>query len=178
VFRYIRIMTLRTLSSIALVYGVLTTVWGLLLLADSLKQTSFADADHDILTYQAILLLHGIAQVIYVFRTRTRLEFPRYENLGTLDNDLFFGADKQVIYRNSLFVIGLAVFATIIELILAYLSVMSVRSLPALVSSRPLLGILYIVCILGALPAVLYNLRTWNMERVLLVGDRDARNDG
>ncbi|MFN9972559.1 MAG: hypothetical protein ACK58T_21980, partial [Phycisphaerae bacterium] len=73
--------------------------------------------------------------------------------------------------RHSWLLISLAVVATMLELLLAYLAVLSLRRIPGMLSdpdaSTMVVGILYALSLLGAVPAILFNLRTWNMQRVL-----------
>lgn len=170
-------MTLRTLSFWAFTYGILATIWGLIMLVKPMISNSLAELDYNVLTYRLILIFHGIAQAIYARRTMGRLDLPYFETLDTLDNELIFQAENRRVYRNPLWMIALAVFATVIELVLAYLSVMWVRNLSAYFEFAPHLAVLCLICLAGTLPSMLYNLRTWNMQRVMVNEDIDTPND-
>ncbi|MFN8776468.1 MAG: hypothetical protein ACK5XV_06840 [Flavobacteriales bacterium] len=161
-------MALRNVSRIALAYGLVMAVCGIILL------TSHASSDFDDLTgtiYCAVLLFGGLAQAYYAMSSLRKLHLPVYESMGTLDNELLFEAGGQQIYRHSWLLISLAVVATMLELLLAYLAVLSLRRIPGMLSdpdaSTMVVGILYALSLLGAVPAILFNLRTWNMQRVL-----------
>ena len=161
-------MALRNLSRIALAYGLAIAVCSVILL------TSHASRDFDDVRgtiYCAVLLLGGIAQAFYAVSSHRRLHLPVYEPIGTLDNELLFEAAGQRIYKHNWLVVTFAVVATMLELLLAYLAVLSLRIIPEMLSGSDafamVLGILYALSLLGAVPSILFNLRTWNMQRVL-----------
>lgn len=166
---HFRGMNLRVLSFIALLYGAIIFLCGAFFIA-----CHAADGFDDMngLFYSGVVLAGGLAQILYAQTTRTRLHYPMYETLGTIDNDLLFSAENKVIYKNSLFMIVLAVVATMLELILGWVSVNMIQTLPAfLTNEEPMwvvIGLLYLCSLPGALPSVIYNLRTWNMQRVIV----------
>jgi hypothetical protein len=166
---HFRGMNLRVLSLIALIYGAIIFLCGAFFIALHAAQ-GFEHMDG--LFYSEVVLAGGLAQIVYAQTTRTRLHYPMYETLGTLDNDLLFSAENKVIYKNSWFMIVLAVVATLLELILGWVSVNMIRTLPMLLSNeepmRVVIGLLYLCSLPGALPSVIYNLRTWNMHRVIV----------
>lgn len=168
-FTHFRGMNLRVLSLIAWIYGAVIFLCGAFLIAHHAAD-GFEDMDGSF--YSGVVLAVGLAQVVYAQTTRTRLHYPVYETLGTLDNDLLFSAENKVIYKNSLFMIILAVMATLPELILGWMSVNMIQALPVLLANEKpaqvVIGILYLCSLPGSLPSVIYNLRTWNMQRVIV----------
>jgi|GEM_PF-3510755 len=170
-------MTLNTLARIAFWYGLTASVVSSVLLTHSLMTDGFNLTNG--IFYLLVIFAHGIAQLIYAGVTRSRLPLPVYESIGTLDNELTFSAQDRRIYKNSEVMIVLAVVCTCVELVFAFISVASLRGIGGHFSGEAddiLLGVLFLIGLLGAMPSVVYNVRTWNMERVLIEDDH-ARND-
>jgi hypothetical protein len=168
-FNHFRGMNLRVLSLIALIYGSIMTLCGVVLIV---SHALSGGHDMDVLFYSGVLLAGGLAQVWYAQTTRARLHLPVYETIGTLDNDLLFSAENKLVYQNSMFMVVLAVVATLLELVLAWLAVNMIQQLPVLLSSEELTkmvaGVLFLCSIPGAVPSIIYNVRTWNMQRVIV----------
>jgi hypothetical protein len=170
-FTHFRSMNLRVLSLIALIYGAIMTLCGVFF---TVSHSLSGGHDMDMLFYSGVLLAGGLAQVWYAQTTRIRLHLPVYETIGTLDNDLLFSAEGKLVYKNSLFMIVLAVVATVLELVLAWLAVNMIQQLPMLLFNEELMkmvaGVLFLCSIPGAVPSIIYNVRTWNMQRVMVKG--------
>jgi hypothetical protein len=168
-FTHFRGMNLRVLSLIALIYGAIMVLCGVIFIA---RHAVEGAEDSDGLFYSGVLLAGGLAQVWYAQTTRVRLHLPVYETIGTLDNDLLFSAENKLVYKNSMFMVVLAVVATLLELVLAWLAVNMIQQLPMLLFNeepmRIVSGVLFLCSIPGAVPSIVYNVRTWNMQRVIL----------
>jgi cell division protein FtsL len=140
---------------------VASLVWAILLL----HHKDFAG----LLTLAAPLLLHACAQLLYSFHSQRLLFLPRYEDLGTLDNHLFFDAPNNLIVENATWAIVLAAVASFFELCILFVSV---RFLPAIggafsgEASYVLYAFICLVSLSMGVVTALYNLRTWNRKAV------------
>jgi hypothetical protein len=157
------------LATTSLVYGLLSALIPFWLIAAEWLDNGIQLTNS--LFYLGVLLLHGLAQFIYSAQTRAKLGLPVFTQIEALDSEYIFSAENRVIYQNPTWLIGLAAFASAIECFFAYISVTALSSGglfgAAESTDEVLLGFLYISGIVGAIPATVYNVRTWNMRRVI-----------
>jgi hypothetical protein len=156
---------MKKMLAVSKVYGVFMVVaalvWAILLIHEG----DFTG----LLTLVFPLLLHACAQLVYSFHSQRMLFLKRYEEIGTLDEHLFFDANNKTIEGNATWAIVLAAIASFFEICIL---LMSVRFLPLLVRldvSNAIYVLYAFICVvslsLGVITAI-YNIRTWNRKGV------------
>jgi hypothetical protein len=166
---HFRFMAIKWLSTIGLAYGWLMLILGAALSVFTLHGGLEGEESPELM-WRVVISTHGLAQILYTLSTRSRLSLPVYESTGTLDNEWMFGAENRRVYRNPAWAVAMASYASCVALLIAYVSAAGLGSI-SLVSAgdgaKILSTLVSITGLLGALPAVVYNVRTWNMRRVI-----------
>lgn len=163
---------MRILGRISLVYGVFITLAGAFLLASWVYRADLRTPET--LFYRSFLLLHGIGQWYFSWRTLRMQDFPRHFLNGTLDGDLMAWNSGKRVYAHPGWLIGAMAIASFIELVIAGLGLTSLQMLPHMVSAGSAedftVALIHVSGVAGALPSVAFNLRAWRYRWLLPAG--------
>lgn len=149
--------------------GVISLICSLLVLSSYLVRLAAFQTDSfgaiDIFL-AAVIGIGMTCQFIYVLLTQRLLNLPVYEELHTLDNEMAFSDADQVSPRGHQGPgILLAVIAGLAWAALFFLVGMNSHALLSFYDmsiQRVLLKIFQISIIIGGVPSLIYNLKTWN----------------
>lgn len=107
----------------------------------------------------------GVSQLIYGMKALSLLNFKAFKETDSLDNNLLFGEGEVI--ENSGFHIFLAVIASFVALVVLLLSALNFQRLFDLnfySNADVMRSIFYWSNVIGAAPALIFNLRTWNLR--------------
>ncbi len=116
----------------------------------------------------AIVELGLVIQVLYVYFAQSVIQLPRYLSSETLDNDWMYHANGKVIYRSiPPFLVAAMVVSMIVWTFVGLFSFALIESLFEVnfENLKDLMSALFILIgAVGAIPTILFNLRTWNYK--------------
>lgn len=152
------------LNSLSIVYAVAMTIaaTGILIVMRS-------EGIYEGTVYAGILLLHGIAQMVYSVSLRSKLSLTVFKENGTLDGEWLFGATGKIVSQPPFFIVMIC-FASFVEVAVAFLGVVNFEHLlsPDFQNAEHILSFfLYLFGLLFSVPALVFNLRTWNLKWVM-----------
>lgn len=159
---------LKSLNSLSLIYSALMLTMALVLL--KLNWSGHWNSD---IVFPLVIILHALAQLIYSMKTRPMLSMSRYEEYETLDGRLMFESNGEVVGQPA-FIVVLACIASFFELVTAYIGVRGISSLFSFQfkENEDILHFLfYLTGILLSVPAIIFNLRTWNIKCIVASGN-------
>ncbi|MEZ4798678.1 MAG: hypothetical protein R2809_02640 [Flavobacteriales bacterium] len=106
------------------------------------------------------------AQLIYVLSTSKLISGKKYHDLETIDTAWAYEEkENQQVISNNMFLISMAVMGGLVWLYFLFVFAITIRYLPGLDYSDTKAQIFLVAIVsqfLGAVPSVIYNVRTWN----------------
>lgn len=107
-----------------------------------------------------------VAQLIYVLSTGNLVSGKKYHDLETIDTAWAYEEkENQKVISNNMFLISMAVMGGLVWLYFLFVFAITFRYLPGIDLSNTKAQIFLVVIVsqfLGAVPSVIYNVRTWN----------------